>query len=97
MPATRSSRLRRTRRLALGVLAVAALLPATVAEAKPPTQVDPALMVPTLNPDFAPWSCWEAGSGITCQGSYADSYSGVPIGLECDGQEVYLSVPPASG
>jgi hypothetical protein len=89
--ASRSSRARRARRLALGVLAVTALLPAAVAEAKPPEQVDPALVVPTLNPDFAPWNCWQAGSGITCQGSYAESYTGVPVGLDCDGQEIHLS------
>jgi hypothetical protein len=53
--------------------------------------VDPALLTPALNPQFAPWSCVEAGSGITCQGSNDDSYVGVPVGLQCDGQEVYLS------
>lgn len=86
-----ASRTRRARRIALGALAVTALLPAAVADAKPPNQVDPALLVPTLNPNFAPWNCFEAGTGITCKGTYEDSYSGVPIGLECEGQEVYLS------
>jgi hypothetical protein len=75
----------------MGVLAVTALLPAAAAQAKPPHQVDPALMVPTLNPAFAPWTCWEAGSGITCQGSVNASYANEPLGLECDGQEVYLT------
>lgn len=88
MPA---SRFRRARRTALGVLAVTALLPAAAAQAKPPHQVDPALMVPALNPDFAPWNCRTAGTGITCTGSYAETYAGVPAGLACDGQEVFLS------
>jgi hypothetical protein len=91
MATSRSSRPRRARRAALGALALTAFLPATVAGAEPPHQVDPALMVQTLNPSFAPWNCFEAGSGVTCQGSYAETYTGVPIGLECDGQEVYLS------
>ncbi len=76
--------------VAAGVLAATALLPSTAAGAANPHQVDPALMVPTLNPNFAPWSCWEAGSGITCQGSADPSYS-EPIGLYCDGQEVYVT------
>ena len=81
----------RTRRLALGVLAVTALLPAATAQAGPPHQVDPTLLTPALNPQFAPWSCVETGSGTTCMGSYAASYEGVPFGLECDGHQVYLS------
>jgi hypothetical protein len=90
--ASRSPRLRRARRLALGVLAVTALLPAAVAEAKPPQhQVDPMQMVPTLNPSFAPWTCWKAGSGITCQGEVDSTYVNQPLGLFCDGQEVYLT------
>jgi hypothetical protein len=73
------------------VLAVTALLPATAAQAKPSHQVDPAHMVPTLNPAFAPWTCWEAGTGITCQGTAKSSYANQPLGLQCDGQEVYLT------
>ena len=91
MPASRSSRPRRARRLALGVLAATALLPAAAAEAKPPHQVDPATLAPALNPDFAPWSCWEAGSGITCQGTAESSFANEPTGLQCDGQEVYIT------
>jgi hypothetical protein len=47
-------------------------------------------MQPALNPDFAPWSCWKAGSGIICQGDYETTYN-EPIGLECDGRPVYIS------
>lgn len=89
---SRSAR-RRNRRgvlVAAGAVAATALLPSTVAEAASPHEVDPALMVPTLNPDFAPWTCWEAGAGIICQGDFDPSYS-EPIGLQCDGQEVYIT------
>lgn len=85
-----SRRSRRGRLVAAGALAVTALLPAATADAANPHQVDPALMVPTLNPNFAPWNCWEAGSGITCQGT-ADSSYREPAGLQCDGQDVYIS------
>jgi hypothetical protein len=87
----RSRRSRRGRLIAAGALAATALLPATVAEAQSPRHVDPALMVPTLNPSFAPWSCWEAGNGITCQGRVQASYTNEPLGLQCGGQDVYLT------
>lgn len=48
-------------------------------------------MVPALNPDFAPWSCWKAGSGITCQGTSEVSFTNEPFGLQCDGQDVYIT------
>lgn len=63
---------------------------ATVALAKSPHEVDPASVTPALNPDFAPWSCFSAGTGITCQGEAAQAYH-EPIGLFCDGQEVWIS------
>ena len=59
------------------------------AVSKSPHQVDPLTMTPALNPQFAPWSCFEAGTGITCQGSFEQSYH-EPIGLFCDGQEVWI-------
>jgi hypothetical protein len=89
-PRTAGRRTRRNAVVAAGALALTALLPSTAAGAANPHQVDPALMVPTLNPNFAPWSCWEAGKGITCQGSADFSYD-EPIGLQCGGQEVYIA------
>lgn len=84
----------RTRTLASAAGALA-LLPALAlvapAAGAGPTPVDPASVSPTLNPNFAPWSCWEAGSGITCQGSWDNAYEDEPIGLQCDGQDVYVS------
>lgn len=87
---------RHTRRR-LGLLSLAGALAATAlvasapgAVSASPHQVDPATLQPALNPDFAPWSCFESGQGITCQGSYEAAYS-FPIGLFCDGREVWLA------
>lgn len=61
---------------------------APVAQAKSPHQVDPASLTPALNPDFAPWSCAEVGTGITCQGETDGSFV-EPTGLFCAGGEVW--------
>ena len=53
-----------------------------------PQQVDPSTLQPALNPNFD-WSCYEAGSGITCKGTFEPSYN-EPIGLFCDGKEVWI-------
>ncbi|QSR31511.1 hypothetical protein CFI00_13560 [Nocardioides sp. S5] len=79
----------RTAAVAAACLATVALTaPAAVSD--PPHQVDPAQLQPPLNPNFAPWSCFEAGTGITCKGGYEASYH-EPIGLTCDGKEVWIS------
>jgi hypothetical protein len=74
--------------MALGLVVV--LLAAPSASSKSPRQVDQATLVPPLNMQFAPWSCFEAGSGITCQGGYESDYN-EPIGLFCGGQEVWIA------
>lgn len=80
-----------TRSAAAASLCLAAVLfTAPEAASKSPHQVDPAQMQPSLNPDFAPWSCFEAGTGITCQGGYQETYN-EPFGLFCDGQEVWVA------
>jgi hypothetical protein len=85
-----STRARGLRRgFGVAVLSTAALLTGPPAMSANPHQVDPAAMQPALNPDFAPWSCFEAGTGITCQGDYSQSYH-EPIGLTCDGREVWI-------
>ena len=66
------------------VLAASPALPAS------PHQVDPAAMQPALNSSFAPWSCFDAGTGITCQGDWSPSYH-EPIGLSCAGQDVWIA------
>ena len=70
--------------------ALALLLSAAGAQAKSPRTVAPELMKPTLNPAFAPWTCWEAGSGITCQGVNQIAYDEA-FGLQCEGRAVYIS------
>lgn len=69
---------------------VTVALTAPAALSDPPHQVDPAQLQPPLNPNFAPWSCFEAGTGITCKGGYDASYN-EPFGLTCAGQEVWIS------
>lgn len=81
--------MRRTFIVALGVLAL--LLAAPPADAKSPRQVDPLTMTPALNPDFAPWSCFETGGGITCQGEYDVTYENELMDFDCNGQPVYIS------
>lgn len=77
--------------LATGLVGLAAAAIAAPVSASSPHQVDPATVKPALNPDFAPWNCFESGQGITCQGSFQPTYANEPIGLQCDGQDVYIS------
>jgi hypothetical protein len=77
--------------LALALMLGAVVAAAAPAQAKSPHEVDPATVTPTLNPGFAPWSCFEAGAGITCQGSYRPVYDNEPIGLQCAGNEVHIT------
>lgn len=74
--------------VALGLVAL--LLASPSASSKSPREVDPTTLQPPLNMQFAPWSCFETGSGITCQGGYEATYN-EPIGLVCDGQEVWIA------
>jgi hypothetical protein len=73
----------------LGLLAL--LVAAPPADAKSPRQVDPLTMTPALNPDFAPWSCFETGGGITCQGEFDPTYENELLDFDCGGQPVYVS------
>jgi hypothetical protein len=84
----------RKQKAALSALALplaAGSLVAAPTYAGPPHTIDPGLMVPELNPDFAPWTCMRTGDGATCTGELEDSYANLPIGLECDGHEVYVT------
>ena len=90
MTARISPTVRRTAAVA-GILSMAVMAMATSppASAKSPHTIDPDTLQPALNPDFAPWSCFEAGSGITCQGGYEASYEEV-IGT-CDGRDLSVA------
>jgi hypothetical protein len=74
---------------ALATLVLA--LVAAPAVATSPHTVDPTTMTPTLNPDYAPWTCVVAGTGITCTGHQDLSYTNEAIGLQCGGQDVYVT------
>jgi hypothetical protein len=76
---------------ALVLAAAAALSTSLPAVAKSPREVDPSTVTPALNPDFAPWSCWDAGQGVICQGAFYPVYENEAIGLQCDDQDVYIS------
>jgi hypothetical protein len=92
MNTSRARHLASAARLAvLACLALVVLVAAPAATSNSPRQVDPLTMTPALNPDFAPWSCWEAGTGITCQGEYNPTYN-ENIGPLCGGtQDVWIS------
>jgi hypothetical protein len=61
------------------------------AAAKSPHTVDPLTMSPALNPEFAPWTCFLAGSGITCQGQLDQAYTNELVDFQCDGANVYVT------
>ncbi len=56
-----------------------------------PHTIDPALVTPELNPQFAPWTCISTGVGATCTGELLDVYANQPIGLQCGGEDVYVT------
>ena len=78
-------------------LGVAIVLVASVASpvtAASPHQLDPAQMIPPLNPDYAPWVCTETGDGSVCRGEFSDAWSAEDLGTEglaCDGQSIYTT------
>ncbi|HET6967006.1 MAG TPA: hypothetical protein VFI44_01960 [Ornithinibacter sp.] len=76
---------------AVALFAVVAALGATLPAAAGPRVVDPSTLQPALNPDFAPWTCLEAGQGIVCRGDAAFSYEQEPIGLACPAGDVVIS------
>jgi len=79
------------RHISAAVASLAVLLLADPAMASSPHTVDPATMTPTLNPNYAPWTCVVAGNGITCTGYQDLFYANEPIGLQCNGQDVYAT------
>lgn len=83
----RKTRLRTIITLAAAGLAVS--FPAT-ATATSPHEVDPLTLTPALNPAFT-WTCFEAATGITCQGHRSELYDPDPIGFDCDGKPVFVS------
>lgn len=75
----------------VALVAVASAVGATLPAVAEPRVVDPSTLVPALNPDFAPWTCLEAGQGIVCRGDAAFSYVQEPIGLACPSGDVVIS------
>ena len=81
--------MKRTIIVAMGCAAV--LLAPASALAGRGDSVDPAIMQPALNPAFAPWECWRAGGGITCEGHLNNAWTNGEWGLVCDGRPVYTT------
>ncbi len=75
----------------VAMAALALALASSPAVAQSPHTVDPATMTPTLNPDYAPWTCIVAGTGITCTGHQDLAYTNEVTGLQCAGQDVYAT------
>lgn len=73
---------------ALGLGAAIATWPMSAGAASP-HQVDPALLTPALNPSFAPYSCFETGNGITCQGGMREQWQDEVTDIVCDGAAVH--------
>ncbi len=74
-------------RLGIAILLLGAV--AGPAAAASPHQLDPAQMIPPLNPGFDPWICTATGQGSVCRGENDDTWAGADIGLACDGQPIY--------
>src|SRR3954467_9119720 len=80
------------KRIALTLTALGLALASTpAAGATSPHTVDPDLMTPPLNPEFAPYTCIKAGTGITCVGQNDQSYANEATGIQCHGSEVYVT------
>jgi hypothetical protein len=79
------------RHITAALATLALVLVAAPAVATSPHTVDPATMTPTLNPDYAPWTCVVAGAGITCTGEQDLAYTNEAIGLQCNGQDIYAT------
>ena len=70
---------------------VASALPLGVVAAASPHVVDPDSVSPPLNPLYAPYDCWTAGTGITCQGDVVGTYGPELIDwFTCAGEDLWL-------
>ena len=82
------------RRGVAGLVVAAALLLSVPAAGLAASRhsVDPATVSPTLNPDFAPYTCWDTGGGPICKGVDRPSYTNeVMDWFTCDGQTIYVT------
>ena len=75
----------------IAIVALAGAVGAVAPAAAGPRVVDPSTLSPALNPDFAPWTCLQAGQGIVCRGDAEYSYEDEPIGLSCAAGDVVIS------
>jgi hypothetical protein len=81
-------------RRAIPVLASIALLGLAVSapvSAASPRTVDPATMMPPLNPDYDPWVCTDTGAGPICKGHEAADWSNEELPFACGDQPLYTT------
>ena len=76
--------------IALTVMLVGAMSAASVQAGSPLPPVDQSTLQPPLNPQFT-YKCWREHGGITCSGTFDPTYENEPIGIFCDGHEVYIT------
>ena len=82
-----TSRSSRTRAAALVLLLTATALPASVAQADPPEEVDQSLLVPTtLDSSFAPFTCRVRRTGPVCTGERHLDTGWQPVDFPCHTQ-----------
>ena len=81
-----------TRRVITVVLALMLLSATGVVsvQAAAPAPVDQSSLQPPLNPNFT-YTCVREHDGIVCRGTYDPTYVNEPIGIFCDGREVYVT------
>src|SRR4051812_17681076 len=76
-------------RLGIAILLVGAV--AGPVAAASPHQLDPAQMIPPLNPALGPWICTDTGQGAVCRGHREDSWANSDTGLACGGRPIYTT------
>ena len=74
----------------LALVLLGAASASTVLAGGPLPPVDQGSLQPPLNPQFT-YECVREHGGITCRGTFDPTYENEPIGLFCDGREVYVT------
>ncbi len=80
--------MRRMIAIALTLMLMGAMGAASVQASSPQPPVDQSTLQPPLNPQFT-YTCVREHGGIVCRGTYDPTYENEPIGLFCDGREIY--------
>ena len=82
--------MRRIISIVLALVLLGAANASTALAGGPPPPVDQGSLQPPLNPQFT-YTCVREHGGITCRGTFDPTYENEPIGLFCDGREIYVT------